>query len=389
MTDVELLNHHRLGHDQEAFANLVRRHVGWIYSVARRQLGDSHQAEDVVQAVFMLLHRKAPHFTADRSLVAWLHKTTWYAAKVARRAQLRRHHHESEAAMMQSRSQDPNPPDNQWHDLAPLLDELIEKLNRRDRQAVLLRFYRNLTFAELATQINTTEEAARKRVDRAIDKLRRWATKDTQTPISCAALCTLLSHGSAVAPPGLVASSTTIAQSTITALSASSTPIAKGALTMMTFAKLKAAASIALLSLAITGLTVALVHAANPPAARRGAPNANNIDYPKLSPFTDIRFRHPEIKVNGAWYELTAINDIPVDQIINFTRQTYGGIWEKRFSEDLVQVLTEMGHPPANTVKLDLLKLDTAEGVTMKDVPMTKENRQAVMEPRLNISPAR
>jgi RNA polymerase sigma factor (sigma-70 family) len=382
MTDVELLNRHRTGHDHEAFANLVRRHVGWIYSVARRQLGDSHQSEDVVQAVFMLLHRKAPRFTADRSLVAWLHKTTWYAAKVARRAQLRRHHHESEAAMMQSRSHDPNPPDNQWHDLAPLLDELIEKLNQRDRQAVLLRFYRNLTFAELATQINTTEEAARKRVDRAIDKLRRWASKDTQNTISCAALCTLLSQESAVAPPGLVASSTTIAQSTITALSATSTPIANGALTMMNFAKLKIAASFVLMFLAVAGGTVVIVHAANPPGgARRGA-NAN-VDYPKLAPFTDTRFRHPEIKVNGIWYEVAAIDGLSADQITSFCRQTYGGLWEKRFSEDLVQVLSEMGHPPAATVKLELLKLDTGEGVTLDKVRMTKENRQAVMEPRL------
>src|SRR3954470_20224221 len=99
MTDVELLEDHRAGREQ-AFADLVRRHVGWIYGVARRRLRDAHLAEDVSQAVFVLLHRKAPHFPADGALVNWLHRATWYASEVAARDERRRQQRETEAAML-------------------------------------------------------------------------------------------------------------------------------------------------------------------------------------------------------------------------------------------------------------------------------------------------
>src|SRR2546421_6663410 len=82
MTDVELLEKHRGGCD-EAFADLVRRHLGWVYGMARRRLRDSQLAEDVAQAVFILLHRKAPRFAAGGAMGNWLHKTAWYATENA------------------------------------------------------------------------------------------------------------------------------------------------------------------------------------------------------------------------------------------------------------------------------------------------------------------
>src|SRR5438105_5551540 len=101
MTDVQLLDQHLQGSD-EAFADLVRRHVGWVYGVARRGLHDSHLAEDVAQAVFVLLHRKSPRFDNDRALTAWLHRAAYYATQVAARSQRRRAKHEKEAAMLRS-----------------------------------------------------------------------------------------------------------------------------------------------------------------------------------------------------------------------------------------------------------------------------------------------
>src|SRR3954463_16511443 len=100
MTDVQLLESHRTGRDDAAFAHLVRRHVGWIYGVARRRLRDSHLAEDVAQAVFVLLHRKAPRFPADGALVNWLHRATWYATEVAARNERRRRQRDTEAALL-------------------------------------------------------------------------------------------------------------------------------------------------------------------------------------------------------------------------------------------------------------------------------------------------
>src|SRR5438874_3411768 len=190
-TDAELLADHRrsdgAGGDDRAFAELVRRNVGWVHGAARRRLRDSHLADDVAQAVFILLHRKAPRFTTDRALIAWLHRTTWYASEVAARQRRRQRHHETEAAMLRQNAagaaageSDPHhgaDDEPQWEQLAPLLDRLIERLGRRDREAVLLRFYKQMSYAQVAQAMQSSEDAARKRVDRALAKLRTWASR--------------------------------------------------------------------------------------------------------------------------------------------------------------------------------------------------------------------
>src|SRR5439155_12888559 len=101
-----------------------------------------------------------------------------YASEVADRQRRRQRHHETEAAMVRSQmdSSSSHEPDPQWQELAPLLDQLIERLGRRDREAVLLRFYRQMSFAQVAAATESTEEAARKLVDRALDTLRAWAS---------------------------------------------------------------------------------------------------------------------------------------------------------------------------------------------------------------------
>src|SRR4051794_34421291 len=151
-SDIELLEQHRTGDSDAPFATIVRRHVGWIHGVAARRLRDSHVADDVAQAVFILLHRKSPHFRNDRSLVAWLHRAAWYATEVAARQDRRRRKHETEAVIMQQQQQRQlaTQDDPQWFELAPMLDELIERLAQADREAVLLRYYRQMTYADVA-----------------------------------------------------------------------------------------------------------------------------------------------------------------------------------------------------------------------------------------------
>jgi len=205
----------------------------------------------------------------------------------------------------------PNPePDEQWPDLAPLLDELITHLSHRDRQAVLPPL---LSRPHLRRPSPAKPKPLKKPPANAstapLEKLRRFASHKTETALSAASLCAILTpHSATSAPAGLIASTTTIATTAndpFAALTSTATPILKGTLAMMTFAKLKSRRLHRLHQpLAIAGGTVAIVHAANPPARPR--PRGANIDYPKLAPFTDTRFRHPEIKVNGAWYELAA-----------------------------------------------------------------------------------
>jgi hypothetical protein len=286
--------------------------------------------------------------------------------------------------------------ESQWHELAPVLDQLIERLGRRDREAILLRYYRQMTFAQVAAAMETSEEAARKRVDRALDKLRGYASSKSHLEFSTAALAAGMEREispTASAPPvGLIAAATGAALAGKgSAVASSSVPIAKGAMTMMTFAKLKIAASVLLacgVVTAGTAIVIAQSSSSSPSSPSASAnPQAAKEDYPKLSPYDAIRWTNddsPQIHVAGTWYDWLALDDIETAKIIEFTRKTYREREVKmRIGEDLVEVLTKMGHAPGPTVNLKVRTLDTKEASELKDVPMTHENRQAVFKARL------
>ena len=359
-TDAELLaDHRRSDGDDRPFAELVRRNIGWVHGAARRRLRDSHLADDVAQAVFILLHRKCPPLSSDRALIAWLHRTTWYASEVADRTRRRQRHHETEAAMLRSQqdfsSCSPSPQNEQWEELAPLLDQLIERLGQRDREAVLLRFYRQMTFAQVGAAMETTEEAARKRVDRALEKLRGWADGKGVHVAAMELAAGMENAIASAAPVGLVAAATGAALAGHgSAVTASSIPIAKGAITMMAWAKAKFAAGVALAVLVTVTGGVALIaatatstprgSAAQPPRELADAPASKPAerDYPKLSPYDAIRWKDdntPEIHVAGKWYGWLALDDTDVGKIIEFTRDRYKPREVKmRIGEDLVEV---------------------------------------------------
>ena len=103
-------------------------------------------------------------------------------------------------------------------------------------------------------------------------------------------------------------------------------------------------------------------------------------NYPRLSPFAAVRWEQsqPEVKVNQQWYKLMALDDLPATNIVAFSRERYGNLWQKRFEEDLVELLSQMGHPPQVTVKLELQSLTTSETQVLEEVPMTASNRMAI-----------
>jgi RNA polymerase sigma factor (sigma-70 family) len=169
MTDQELIEQHRQG-SADAFAALVRRHVDWIYSAASRRMGDAHLAEDVTQAVFTTLASKRP-YTSNGSLSPWLFGVLIRTCKVALKRQATRRRHETEAARMRPQTLE-SPANAEWSDIAPHLEEMVNKLRTSDREIVLLRFYEQKSFAEIAEMIGITEDAARKRVSRSVEALR-------------------------------------------------------------------------------------------------------------------------------------------------------------------------------------------------------------------------
>ena len=140
--DMTLLREYARHNSEEAFAALVSRHVNLVYSVALRQVRDPHLAEEITQAVFIILARKAESLGEKTILPGWLCRTARYASANALTMQRRRQHREQEA-YMQSILNEPVDPAETWNQIAPLLDGAMEQLGQKDHDALVLRFFEN------------------------------------------------------------------------------------------------------------------------------------------------------------------------------------------------------------------------------------------------------
>src|SRR5260370_29716375 len=167
MTDFELLQEYATRNSEVAFGELANRYTGLVYSAALRQTSNPANADELTQAVFIILARKALGFRGGTILSAWLLRTTSFVALNARRQDLRRRDIEQQAMSLQS-----SETGVAWKRIEPLLDEAIVSLGERDRNAVALRFFEEKSFKEIARTLGTTEDNAQKRVSRALEKLR-------------------------------------------------------------------------------------------------------------------------------------------------------------------------------------------------------------------------
>jgi len=251
MEDTALLQEYVRTASEPAFAELVERHVGLVYSAALRQLRDSQLAEDVTQAVFVILARKAGRLAHHPGLSGWLLQTTRYAANAHIRAAVRRTRREQEAAM-QSELNDCDT--IAWTQLEPLLDEAMASLGQTDRTVLALRYFENRTAAEIGSTLAMNEEAARKRVNRALEKLRKFFAKRGVNATATTLAGTISANSVQAAPVGLAKVVTTVAISQTA--TASTLTLAKGALKLMAWTKMKTAL--------ITGIVVLLAASATP-----------------------------------------------------------------------------------------------------------------------------
>jgi len=173
-TDQQLLASYAETRAEVAFGELVRRHVDLVHSAARRLVVDPHLAEDVTQSVFVALARQAAE--VDRRLKAgvplsgWLHRTTRNLAAKVVRAEMRRRDREREAYAMQTLETETE--ESIWGRIAPHLDPALAEISDADRDALLLRFYERKTAREIGNRMGTSEEAAQKRISRALERLR-------------------------------------------------------------------------------------------------------------------------------------------------------------------------------------------------------------------------
>lgn len=202
-TDAELLRRYIQERSETAFTELVQRHLNLVYFAALRQVGgDAHRAKDVAQTVFTDLARKAASLADRVTLTGWLHTSTRFAATKARRADRSRKHYEQEAITMNALLHESDPA-TEWERLRPMIDDVIHELSESDRDAVLLRFFEDRSFTEIGTALRLSEDAARMRVDRALDKLRDALAQRGVKSTNAALAVIFANQVGATAPAGL------------------------------------------------------------------------------------------------------------------------------------------------------------------------------------------
>ncbi|HEY3857356.1 MAG TPA: sigma-70 family RNA polymerase sigma factor [Verrucomicrobiae bacterium] len=201
-TDRQLLTEFRREGSESAFEQLVERHLKLVYSTAMRVVnGDAHLAQDISQTVFANLARKAAKLPADVPLAGWLHSDARFTALEFLRKERRRITREQEASTMHEMQSSEEEVD--WSRLRPILDETLSELEEEDRHALLLRFFEHRNLAEVGLTIGLSEDSARKRVSRALDKLRNLLSSRGVTTTTAALTSVLTSRGVESVPSGL------------------------------------------------------------------------------------------------------------------------------------------------------------------------------------------
>lgn len=248
--DMALLQEYARSGSEEAFAALVSRHINMVYSVALRQAGEASLAEEITQVVFIILAQKAGSLGSNTILSGWLCRTARFASANALTMQRRRQHREQEAYMQSCQSDT-----EAWRHIAPLLDEAMAKLGHKDHDAIVLRFFEDKTMRDVGVGLGLNETAARKRVNRAVEKLRDLLTR-RGTTLSAAVIVAAISAHSVQAAPASLVTTVTAAAAKAAAVTTSSLTLLKGTLKLMAWTKLKTAAAVAAIAVLTAGTTI-------------------------------------------------------------------------------------------------------------------------------------
>jgi RNA polymerase sigma factor (sigma-70 family) len=261
MDDSALLRQFVGNRSDEAFSTLVTRHVNLVYSVAMRHVGNQHQAEEITQAVFIILAKKAGGLRHDKALSSWLFQATRLTANNFVRSEMRRHRREQEAHMQ---SQATGPDSEVWPLIAPLLDTAVASLNERDRRAIVLRFYEGRNLREVGVALGANEEAAKKRVARAVERLQKFFFKRGVDSTADAITGAIAANSIQIAPALLAKSVTAVAFAKGATASISTLTLIKGALKIMAWTKTKTAIVASVVAILGIGTTTVVVEALLP-----------------------------------------------------------------------------------------------------------------------------
>ena len=254
---------------EEAFATLVARHVNKVYSIALRHTRNAHQAEEITQAVFVLLARKSRQLGKRVILSGWLCRTARLSAVTFVRSEIRRTRREQEAHMQNLLNESES---EIWPQIAPLLDAAMAGLSEADHDAVALRFFDGKSMKEIGAALGASEDATKMRVNRAVEKLRIFFTRRGIVCSAAALTAAISANAVQAAPIGLSVSVSTAAALSGTAMATTATTTATKVIALITAQK-ALIAGIAAVAVA-AGVAMYLIQqlTAAPPVGVGGAP---------------------------------------------------------------------------------------------------------------------
>ena len=331
--DSALLRQFAENHSDEAFAELVKRHVNLVYSVALRQAGHPQNAEEITQAVFIILAKKAAGLRHEKALSSWLFQATRFTAINFVRSEIRRQNREQEAQMQTILNESSG---EVWPKIAPLLDDAVAALREKERRAIVLRFYEGRSLREVGLALGASEDAAKKRVGRALEKLRQFFAKRGVESTTAAIAETISAHSVQIAPLALAKTISAMAVAKGAAAPISTLTLIKGALKIMAWTKAKTAI--------VTGAAVLLAGGVSLPMIMV---HADRIARTKAGAIPADRYVLPELKLETG-----------KDQLVNLRLHTWPK--EREIEKQRIQSLQHV-NTTTNATTIDLSRFVNAQ----------------------------
>jgi RNA polymerase sigma factor (sigma-70 family) len=376
MTDVpdgRLLEQFARNGSEEAFAALVRRHIGLVHSVALRHTANPQQAQDITQAVFVILARKAGALGRRTVLPGWLYHTARLTAANLQRAETSRVRREQEAFMQSQLEESPH--DALWRELSPQLDEAMAGLGASERDALVLRYFQNQSMAEVGKFLGLAENTAQKRVSRALEKLRRYFSKRGVSSTTAIIAGAISANSVQAAPVALAKSVTAIAVAKGAAASGSTLTLIKGALKIMAWTKMKTAMIVGVGVLLAAGTTTTFVAQHHQPVYAAGTnavlpyktmddvcQAADSVDQTKLLARVFVTSKNTAVHPTDISLMIQSAVKGPIPVQIGTNGQVLNFPHERELHRENPPVVANQ---PKGTLNLSLaIQLETPEGLT-------------------------